>query len=115
MPALFGRDISRFPDVIDVWYGSSPMLRKPSKVFPSSCDFTIDAYELSQTAVKILFPLDYLPTSNSKQSALIEKLVVGLESALHTKRIKISLASLWKEDCPDGKEHDNVVDYLETV
>jgi len=34
MPVFFGRDISQFSDFISVWYGSSPMLRQPSKVDP---------------------------------------------------------------------------------
>ncbi|KAF2120079.1 amidase [Lophiotrema nucula] len=98
MPVFFGRNISRFSDFISVWYGDSPMLRKPSKV-----------------AVKILYPSDYLPTSNPPQTHLIEKFISGLESALDTTRTKVSLADLWKTDCPDGKEHDDVAKYLDTA
>ena len=65
--------------------------------------------------MKILYPLDYLPTTNPSQSALLEKFVSGLESALGTQRINISLARLWKKDCPDGKEHEDIAKYLETV
>lgn len=32
MPVFFGRDLSRFPEFIDVWYGNSPLLKMPSKV-----------------------------------------------------------------------------------
>lgn len=64
---------------------------------------------------EILYPLDYLPTSNPDQSCLIDKFASGLESALHVKRTKISLAELWKEDCPDGKEHQDIAEYLDTV
>ncbi|KAF2438444.1 amidase [Karstenula rhodostoma CBS 690.94] len=98
MPALFGSDISKFPDVISVWYGDSPLLRKPSKF-----------------SVKVLYPLEYLPTSNPGQSELLEKLVCGLESAVDTRRTEISLARLWKTDCPDGKEHENIEKYLGTA
>lgn len=34
MPVFFGRDFSRFSELISVWYGNSPMLRTPSKVDP---------------------------------------------------------------------------------
>lgn len=65
--------------------------------------------------VEILHPRDYLPTSSFEQSQVIEKFVAGLESALHVKRTPISITELWKEDTPDGPEHANVVEYLETV
>ncbi|KAF2653457.1 amidase [Lophiostoma macrostomum CBS 122681] len=98
MPVFFGRDISKFPHFISAWYGESPLLRKPSK-----------------TRVEILYPVDFLPTSNPAQSHLIEKFVTGLELALQTKRTKICLAQLWKEDRPDGEEHDGIAKYLDTA
>jgi hypothetical protein len=65
--------------------------------------------------VKILYPTDYLPTSNPAQTRLIEKFVSGLESALHTQRTMVSLAELWSKDLPDGEAHENVAEYLDTV
>lgn len=32
MPGFFARDLSRFPDVMSVWYGDSPMLHAPAEV-----------------------------------------------------------------------------------
>ncbi|KAF2818883.1 amidase signature enzyme [Ophiobolus disseminans] len=79
MPALFGRNTSKFPEALSVWYGDSSTLRDPTKA-----------------AVKILYPTDYLLTSNPAQSCLLEEF-------------------LWKEDCPDGKDHDDVAKYLEAA
>ncbi|EEQ86219.2 amidase [Blastomyces dermatitidis ER-3] len=95
MPVFFGRDLSRFSDFISVWYGDSPDLRKPSR-FP----------------VRILYPHDYLPTTNAEQSLLIDRFIQGLESALGVKREEISLAEEWKRDCPDGKDNDDIAEYL---
>ncbi|KAK5282570.1 hypothetical protein LTR20_003380 [Exophiala xenobiotica] len=95
MPVFFGRDLSRFFDFISVWYGESPMLRTPSEL-----------------PVKILYPKDYLPTPNAAQSILSDKFVKGLESALQVKREEISLAELWKRDCPDGPDHADIAEYL---
>ncbi|KAK5490129.1 hypothetical protein LTR55_004650 [Exophiala xenobiotica] len=98
MPVFFGRDLSRFFDFISVWYGESPMLRTPSEL-----------------PVKILYPKDYLPTPNAAQSILSDKFVKGLESALQVKREEISLAELWKRDCPDGPDHADIAEYLKLV
>lgn len=65
--------------------------------------------------VNILYPLDYLPTPNAAQSRLIDKFVEGLESALQVSKEDISLAGLWKEDCPDGPEHTDIAEYLKLV
>ncbi|KAI1411459.1 amidase [Hypoxylon sp. FL1857] len=95
MPVFFGRDISRFSKFISVWYGSSPMLRAPSNL-----------------PVKILYPLDFLPTTNDAQTKLIDKFVKGLESTLGVSRTEVSLADLWKQDLPDGPEHSDIAEYL---
>jgi hypothetical protein len=65
--------------------------------------------------VKILYPSDYLPTPNAVQSALIDKLVESLESALQVTRTKISLAELWKEQRPDGPNNADIAKYLKLV
>jgi hypothetical protein len=65
--------------------------------------------------VKILYPKDYLPTPNAAQSNLIDKFVKGLESALQVKREEISLAELWKRNCPDGPDHADIAEYLMLV
>ncbi|TAQ88994.1 hypothetical protein B7494_g2658 [Chlorociboria aeruginascens] len=98
MPVLFGRDISKFSEFISVWYGTSPMLRSPSKA-----------------QVKILYPSDYLPTTNSAQSQVIDNFVKELETALQVSRVNISLAKEWKKDCPDGPNHLNIAEYLKLV
>lgn len=68
-----------------------------------------------QATVKVLYPEGYLPTSNDPQTSLINNFVTGLESALGIVRTPISLAGLWKEDRPDGEEHDDIAKYLKTV
>jgi hypothetical protein len=65
--------------------------------------------------VKILYPSDYLPTTNPSQSEVIDKFVRGLETALEVSRDHISLAEEWKKDCPDGPQHPDIVEYLELV
>jgi hypothetical protein len=65
--------------------------------------------------VKVLYPLDYLPTPNAAQTSVIDKFVSGLESALQVTRTEISLAELWKRDCPDGPQHTDIAEYLKTV
>ncbi len=69
----------------------------------------------TQATVEILYPTDYLPTSNPAQSEVIENFISGLECALQVSRTTVSLAQLWKKDCPDGTEHDDIAAYLETV
>lgn len=68
-----------------------------------------------QATVKLLYPSDYLPTPNPAQTRLIDKFATGLESALQISRTNMSLAELWKRDCPDGAEHGDIAEYLETV
>lgn len=117
MPVFYGRDISRFSEFISVWYGDSPTLRAPSEVrhIWAPHPYYFIELTLAQMPVEILYPSDYLPTSNAAQTRLIDKLVSGMESALQVKRTHISLAELWKRDCPDGTEHRNIADYLDTV
>jgi hypothetical protein len=65
--------------------------------------------------VNILYPSDYLPTTNKSQSQVIENFVNGLESTLQVSRINISLADEWKKDCPDGPQHPDIAEYLKLV
>lgn len=95
MPVFFGRDISKFSDFISVWYGDFPMLEVPS-----------------QKPIKILYPLDYLPTPNPAQTLLIDKFVRGLEVAMNVTRTDIYLAEYWENECPDGPEHSDISAYL---
>lgn len=62
-----------------------------------------------------MYPLDYLPTINKAQTAIIDTFIAGLESALQVKRTEISLAQCWEEDMPDGPTHSNIEKYLLTV
>ncbi|KAJ5697591.1 amidase, partial [Penicillium malachiteum] len=98
MPVFFGRDVSQFSEFISVWYGDSPMHRAPIKA-----------------SVKILYPSDYLPTPNPAQTQVIAKFVSGLESALCSNRVSISLAELWRKDCPHGEQQKDIEKYLEFV
>ncbi|RHZ68074.1 hypothetical protein CDV55_107783 [Aspergillus turcosus] len=98
MPVFFGRDISRFSGFISTWYGHALSRREPEK-----------------GSIRILYPSDYLPTPNLDQTRVIDNFVSGLESALGVKRTNISLADIWRGDCPDGKEHDDIAKYLETA
>ena len=65
--------------------------------------------------MRILYPLDYLPTIHEAQSAIIDKFIEGLESAFNVKRIEMSLAEQWKKDLPGGAEHTSIAEYLELV
>lgn len=73
------------------------------------------AYSHSQSPVKILYPLDYLPTPNAAQISLIGRFVKGLELSLGVSRTEISLAELWKQDLPDDPEDSDIVEYLHLV
>jgi len=101
MPVFFGRDISRFPEFISVWYRDSPKPRIPDSVFFPE--------------FKLLFPLDYLPTVNNAQTQLLVSFVEGLERALGVERTEISLADKWTADIPDGPENDDLAEYLKLV
>ncbi|KAI0189043.1 amidase [Astrocystis sublimbata] len=97
MPGFYTRDVSKIPDVMSVWYGDSPMLRKPFQNY------------------QILYPRDYLPTVNASQTAIFDAFVTGLETALQVKRTEISLAQCWKDDLPDGSGHPDIDKYLLTA
>ncbi|KAG9251982.1 amidase [Emericellopsis atlantica] len=97
MPGFFGRDLSKFPEFMSVWYGDSPRLLPPPKV-----------------PVTILYPRDYLSTPSQEQTKVIDRFVAGLEGALAVKRTAISIAERWAEDSPDGQEHHDISKYLET-
>lgn len=58
---------------------------------------------------------DYLPTSNKARSALINQYIKSLESALNVTRTDISLAELWRKECPDRPKHADLEEYLELV
>ena len=68
-----------------------------------------------QVTLKILYPLDYLPTSNEAQTSAIHKFINGLEKASGIKRTKISLADQWAKDLPDGDDNADLAKYLELV
>ncbi|KAJ8125793.1 hypothetical protein O1611_g7845 [Lasiodiplodia mahajangana] len=63
----------------------------------------------------ILYPADYLPTSNDDQSLVIDEFITALETSLQVKRTPVSIAKLWGEDLPDGPQHADVSKYLETA
>ncbi|KAI1150033.1 amidase [Nemania diffusa] len=98
MPGFYTRDVSKLPDIMSVWYRDSPKLRSPSKA-----------------TIKVLYPLDYLPTTNEAQTDIINAFIAGLESAPEVKRIDISLAQCWKKDMPDGPTHTDIKEYLMTA
>ncbi|TGO30773.1 hypothetical protein BPAE_0003g00570 [Botrytis paeoniae] len=66
--AFFGRDISRFREFANLWYGGSPRLTKSQVV--------------SKVPATIIYPLDYLPTLNKAQMNLIDSFVRDLEELL---------------------------------
>jgi hypothetical protein len=70
---------------------------------------------LKMPHVKILYPADYLPTTNPAQVEVIDNFVKGLETALQISRTHISLAEEWKKDYPDGPEHPDIAEYLKLV
>lgn len=114
MPVFFGRDLSRFSEFLSVWYGTLHCFALLPRLVPSpSCSSTLT--HSFQLPVKILYPQDYLPTPNVAQSSLIDKFVKGLKLALQVSREEISLAELWKRDCPDGPDHADISEYLKLV
>ncbi|KAH6974099.1 amidase signature domain-containing protein [Ilyonectria sp. MPI-CAGE-AT-0026] len=101
VPSFFGRDISRFRHFAELWYGDSNRLMKD--------------YEFGTSGTRILYPLDYLPTSNAPQMRLIDSFVEDLEHVLGTKRTPISLAELWKKSPPDSVVDKDLSEYLKTA
>ncbi|KAI0393486.1 amidase [Xylariaceae sp. FL0594] len=97
MPGFFGRDLAEFPQIMSVWYGESPMLLSPSE----------------KPVNKILYPQDYLPTTNKDQSAVINNFVTALEGYLGVTRESVSIAERWAKDQPDGSDHTDISQYLE--
>ncbi|TGO51362.1 hypothetical protein BOTNAR_0359g00120 [Botryotinia narcissicola] len=101
VPAFFGRDISRFREFADLWYGSSPQLTKSGVE--------------SKAPTTILYPLDYLPTSNKAQMDFIDSFVRDLEGFLGVRKTEISLAEMWRNSSPKSAENIELSDYLETA
>ncbi|KAM0540386.1 hypothetical protein ACHAPJ_013613 [Fusarium lateritium] len=85
---FFGRDITKFNNFISVCCDDSPILESELKA-----------------SVEILYPLDYFPTPNGAQTAVIDRLIDGLEKAFEVERIEISLADQWAKDLPDGDDN----------
>ncbi|OCK76177.1 amidase [Lepidopterella palustris CBS 459.81] len=98
VPAFFGRDLSEFPNFAQAWYGDSPLLK--------------DAISLPK---RLLYPLDYLPTSNKSQMRVVNSFVEDLVSVLGIKRTEYSLAEEWKKNRPEGVEEDDLAEYLRLV
>lgn len=81
---------------------------------PRTLDFTKTNVPF-QSRFKILYPLDYLPTSNEAQTSAIHRFINGLEKSLAAKRTKISLAGQWAKDLPDGDDNADLAEYLRLV
>ncbi|MCJ1248407.1 hypothetical protein MMC30_005624 [Trapelia coarctata] len=63
---------------------------------------------------KILYPLDYLPTSNKAQMRIIDGFVENLESVLGVSKTELRLKDVWAKAPPDGADKD-MSEYLEKV
>ncbi|CAK7229734.1 hypothetical protein SCUCBS95973_007328 [Sporothrix curviconia] len=96
MPVFFGRDIAEFANFISVWYGTSPLLLPPR----------------TPLKIKLLYPEDYLPTTNAAQTRVIDTFVAGVEAAFGIQRTPFSLAAKWAAEAPDGPEHTDIAKYL---
>ncbi|KAK7408490.1 hypothetical protein QQX98_009357 [Neonectria punicea] len=68
-----------------------------------------------KTGTRILYPLDYLPTTNKAQMKFIDSFVEDLEDMLGTKRSIISLAELWRESSPESVTEKDLSEYLKTA
>jgi hypothetical protein len=60
----------------------------------------------------ILYPKDYLPTTNAAQTEVIETFVRDLEAELGVMRTEVSLAEEWKKSRPVDVEEEDVAEYL---
>jgi hypothetical protein len=70
---------------------------------------------LKQKSKTILYPKDYLPTTNAAQTEVIESFVRDLEAELGVKRTEVSLAEEWKKSRPVDVKEDDVAEYLKEV
>lgn len=81
----------------------------------SASECSLTSFDCSKSGTKILYPLDYLPTSNAAQMKLIDSFVEDLEHVRGTKRTPISLAELWQKSPPDSMVDKDLSEYLKTA
>ncbi|KAK5657950.1 hypothetical protein OQA88_2502 [Cercophora sp. LCS_1] len=81
---FFGRDVSRFHDFANLWYGYSKKLVQNATVGAS-----------------VLYPIGYLPAQSENQMRLIDSFVEDLED-------------MWRKTKPDSVEEADLAEYLKT-
>lgn len=64
---------------------------------------------------KLIYPLDFLPTSNPLQMKIIETFVKDLEASTGVKRTEISIARTWAAKPPTEAAKESIEDYLREV
>lgn len=82
-PCLFGRELSRFKEIVPVWY--ERQLKPPGN---------------SELPWAILYPTDFLPVTNAEQMRAINDFTHGLSKYLKVSPRKISLAESWSKTSP---------------
>lgn len=67
------------------------------------------------TPLRIVYPLDYLPTAVSAQTELIDSFVDDMEECLNANVTRISLRKLWEESAPEEGASSDIEEFLRDV
>ncbi|KAF2189236.1 amidase signature enzyme, partial [Zopfia rhizophila CBS 207.26] len=101
VPCIFSRDIRYISQIAHF------LVEANNETFPE-----VRQENLPIAFDMILYPLDFLPTSNSVQMDAIDSLVADLESVLNIKKTEISIANTWQESAPNEADSDNLHEWL---
>lgn len=82
-PCLFGRELSRFKEIVPSWY--ERQLQPPGN---------------SELPWAILYPTDFLPVTNAEQMRVINDFTHEISKYLGVSPRKISLADSWSKTSP---------------
>lgn len=69
----------------------------------------------AQFPTAILCPMEFFPTGNADQQAILEEYVTALEKQLNTKRIDFSITERWLKRPPDSAQGKSLEEFLENV
>ncbi|KAK0102662.1 hypothetical protein ONS95_006266 [Cadophora gregata] len=99
VPSLFCRDIDLCQKVSIAWLGPDQVISNLEKKKPPL----------------LLYLLDYLPTSNADQMALLDCFATDLGMSMGTEVVKLSIADSWKVNGPAEAHGKTIDEYFEEV
>ena len=96
-PCIFGRDLTKFPDITQAWYDPPWYDHENDKPF------------------LILYPEDLAKNQAPAQRTIIESFVHSLEAVIGAKAQRTPLADIWQSKCPNEVAGQPLASYLEHV